>query len=131
MKRGKHSAIKNFFHSPLILMLIFGVFVFVAQGSWKMFVRARSSADRLARAERELSSLEERKKELSFNIARLSTEQGMEAELRTKYRAVGDGESVAIILGGEQTTATTTPVSRTNIEDWWRSVVRFFGFSRD
>ena len=69
------------------------------------------SGARLVQAQNELQKLQEHQQDLSGKVAFLSTDQGVESELRTKYLAVKDDESVAVITGSEvSTTSTSTPV---------------------
>ncbi len=60
------------------------------------------SKTRLETTAMELTKLEDHQDDLANKIKYLSTEQGIEAELRTKYRAIREGESVAVIVDNEQ-----------------------------
>ncbi len=65
--------------------------------------RLNSSVSKLETANAELAKLEDHQNSLANKIKYLSTDQGIEAELRTKYRAIREGESVAVIVENSQT----------------------------
>ena len=63
------------------------------------------------------------------SIAELSTTQGIEAELREKYHAVKEGESVAVIIGASSTGSSSdnnSSVTSTKTS-WWGSLLQFIG----
>jgi hypothetical protein len=74
--------------------------------------------------------LSQRQQDISRRVDYLSTDQGVEAEIRTKYHAIKEGEQVAVIVDGSQaanalqsasgTQATSTP-------GFWRRLLRTFG----
>ena len=53
----------------------------------------------------ELSSLEQRDKELSSRIDRLKTDRGLEEEIRKKFNVAKDGEGVVIIVPKSSTSS--------------------------
>ena len=72
-----------------------------------------------------------RKADLTKEVDYLSTEQGVEAELRTKYRAVKEGESVAVIVDNSpgQTAAVSEASSSVpaNGGSWWTRLLHAVG----
>lgn len=78
-----------------------------------------------SREQAELNKILERKKELAQSIDYLKTEQGIEAEIRSKFRVVKDGESVAVIVDDDKPTTTIVASSSPSL---WQKFTGFFGF---
>ena len=111
MKYGNRPLWYKIVRSPIMLCIGIVLFVVLAKAAWNIHEKAAVSGARLDQAQHELLKLEERKQDLSGKVAFLSTDQGVESELRTKYLAVKGDESVAVITDAESsTTATSTPI---------------------
>ncbi|MEK7501605.1 MAG: hypothetical protein AAB629_01625 [Patescibacteria group bacterium] len=129
MKYGNKSLWKKIVKSPVIFVALSIMFIFVARATWKMYEKASLSNERLSQAVATLAELNSHNNMLSEKVAYLSTEQGIESEIRTKFRVAQEGESVAVIVGDTQSggimnQASLTPVSLS----WWRRLLRVFGF---
>ena len=116
----------NIFRSPITLVVAAIVLVVLAKATWSIHQKVLVSATKLTQAQAELNKLQSRQQTLSAEVSRLSTDQGIEAELRTKYRAVKEGESVAVILDDSNAAAIAT-ASTTEEVGWWHSLWSFFG----
>lgn len=84
--------------------------------------KAVVSKEHLAQAEASLENIKDRRDILEKNVQYLSTDEGIEAEIRSKFRAVSPGEKVVVIIDGGVSatdTATTTTVSK----PWWRKLL--------
>jgi cell division protein FtsB len=101
--------IKKTLYSPIVLLLLAIIFVMLLRGVWGVYKKSQISYENLERERNELNKLAEREKTLNSSIEYLKTEQGIEDEIRTKFRAVKDGEQVAVIIN--EGTTTPTPVS--------------------
>lgn len=133
MRYGKYSFWNRFTSSPITLFIIIVVFVFLVKAVWGIKEKAVISQTKLDTAEMKLAKLEEHKQNLNNRINYLSTEQGIEAELRTKYGAVREGESVAVIVDDDQTAAvagfaSTSLVANKKRTSWLGKIFDFFGF---
>ncbi len=131
MKYGNRSIWKKIGNSPLTLLVILIISVLLVRATFNIREKTLLGQEKLSRAEAELIKLEEKKKVLTDRVAYLSTEQGVEAELRTKYRAVKEGESVAVILDDKnQAAALVASSADTSDADlsWWGRFIRFVGF---
>ena len=130
MKYGNRPLSKKILQSPIAIIVAIILLVILARAAWGIRVKAIASATRLSQAESELSKLKAHEKDLSDQVRYLSSESGIESELRTKYRAVKDGESVAVILDRSQT-ASVEDASSTNQTvasvGWWQRLIEFFG----
>lgn len=132
MKYGNRTLTKKLLHSP-ISMAILVIFLFVlSRAAVNIHSKAVVSEATLVQTQAELSKLKERQLEMSSKVAYLSTEQGIEAEARTKYHAVREGESVAVIVDDAQTAAalnaSTAIGSASSTPSWWRKILQVIGF---
>jgi cell division protein FtsB len=120
---------KNFrkkLYSPLVLIPLVIVMALLISGVWGVYKKSRLSALNLEREKSELAKLEVRQKNLSKSIDYLKTEQGVEDEIRTKFRAVKEGEKIAVIIdddGGTSVTANTSSTTESvfmKVFQWFR-----------
>jgi len=130
MKYGNRSPWKRFFYSPIGIILACIVLFFLVRGGLSIHEKAIIAGQRLDQAQTELTDLQHQQSTLTSSIAQLSTTQGIEAELREKYHAVKQGESVAVIvndssIGSSSEGATSSPLTKTS---WWGSLLQFIGF---
>lgn len=128
MKYRNKSGWKRIAASPVTLVALVVLLAVISKVAWDMIQKSRNSAERLARAEAAFNDLKSREGALRDQVAYLSTGEGVEAELRSKFQAAAEGESVAVIVGESspgtvQGTTVTTPKS-----PWWRQLLRFVGF---
>jgi cell division protein FtsB len=137
MKFGKRGTGRMIFSSPITLVVVIVVFIFLVKVVWNMRERLISSKLRLETAQSELAKLEDHRIALANKIQYLSTEQGIEAELRTKYRAVREGESVAVIVDNDQVATVVQNGSGIGSEmgttkqskkSWFGKFMEFIGF---
>ncbi len=117
--------------SPLALIAALVVLGFLTRAAWNIHAKASTSSQKLALEQTQLAKLQANQDTLSAKVAYLSTDQGVEAEMRTKFKAVKDGEQVAVIVDDKSQTAaaveaTSTP-SSPPAGGWWGRVLRFFG----
>ena len=126
MNLGKRSRWKKYLSSPITLVILVILTIIVARSSSNIGAKSELSYSRLAQAQAEYEKLQLRHKELSVKVTRLSSEEGLESEIRAKYRAVREGESVAVIL--DETTTTTASLGDLEDGGWLRHLLRKFGF---
>ena len=81
---------------PTIILLALVVALFL-HGAWGAYQKSQEAMAKRAKAEQELAGLLAREKELEENIARLSSEVGIEAEIRERFMVAKEGENVIII----------------------------------
>jgi predicted Holliday junction resolvase-like endonuclease len=132
MKYGKSGIWRKIISSPFILLIILLFFIFLVKVVWAIREKVVISNSRLYSTNAELLKLQTHQNDLSKKISYLSTEQGIEAELRTKYRAIREGESVAVIVDRDQASSSLQLASSSpkEIEDlgWWDKVLQIIGF---
>lgn len=101
--------IRKTLYSPFVLVFLFIIMIILSSGVFGVYKKAKLSKANLEREKKELEKLAMREKILASSIDYLKTDQGVEDEIRTKFRAVKDGEKVVVIIDEQ---STTTPVER-------------------
>ena len=106
MKYSNKPIFERIAASPLALIAALVVLGFLIKAAWGSHQKAVQSSQKLSTEQAELAKLEQNQNDLSSQVAYLSTDQGVEAEMRTKFKAVKEGEQVAVIVDdGSQTAA--------------------------
>ena len=94
----KKNKIKKVVYSPFFLIFLFLAFSLLAKGVWNVYVKERLSVENLQKAKTEYGKMIARKDNLISSIEYLNTEDGVESEIRSKFRAIKDGEKVMVII---------------------------------
>lgn len=109
--------IRKILYSPIILVVLGIVFILLSSGVWGVYTKAQLSAQNLEREKLEFEKLAIRQKNLASSIDYLKTEQGVENEIRTKFRAIKEGEQVVVIVDNQ--VATTSETATTSRSFWY------------
>ena len=112
---------KRVLSSPVTMVVLVVLIVVLAKSTWSIYGKYSLSKERLNQAESQLSEFKAQEGKLSQSIAALSTVSGTEAALRTNFRIVKLGESLAVIVN----TATTASATTTAPASFWH---RLFGW---
>ena len=107
--RERNRLRKAIYAKPTILIVALGFF-FVAHSAWGMYQKSRDAGDKRDAALERLTELEARERELSSDIARLSTNRGVEEEIRDRFMVAKDGEKVIIVSDPEEEKVHTVTV---------------------
>lgn len=91
---------KLFYSKPVIIALLF-LFLFVTKATWNVYQKMELSKENLELVKNDLEKLKVREEALASQIDYLHTEQGVEAEIRQKYRVIKEGEEIAVIIDDE------------------------------
>lgn len=126
MRYGNKSGIWRYVSSPVGIAVLLVVFGLLVRATWGIHQKAVDSATKLGEAQAELSRLEAHQTQLSTEVGYLSSEQGIEAELRTKYHAVKNGESVAVIVDNRNAASAEIAASSTSAGHWWQRLLQWF-----
>ena len=111
------------FYSPVTIIIFIIAIAFLARAAWSIHGKYDVSKDRLEQAKSQLAALKDQESDLSQSIARLSTASGTEEVIRTDFRVVKPGESLAVIIDNDDATETATATPET----WWQGVGAWFG----
>jgi cell division protein FtsB len=118
--------IKKRLYSKTVLLILFIIIIFLAQSTWSVYKKSSLSRQNMEKAKGDLMRLQNRHSTLSVEIEKLQTEQGIEEEIRNKYRLVKEGESVAVIIDGEDDNVEIVPPPP---DGFWTKTKSFFGFN--
>ncbi len=113
---------KRLLYSPVAIIVLGLVVVLLARATWSIHEKYDLSKSRLSEAEDQFDALKTQEGNLSQSIAELSTASGTETVMRTDFRIVKPGESLAVIIdSAASATATTTHMT------FWQSAGEWFG----
>lgn len=114
---------KNFLYSKLFfIFLIFMLFLLI-KATWRMYEKDKTAKKNLKESNERLSSLVERREELEKSINRLSTDRGMEEEIRNNFSVVKEGEKVINIVDGEKENSVTEEEQKSR--NWFNRLFSF------
>ncbi len=125
MKYGNRSTWKKYAASPIALALLVVIVVVLIRATSNISHKAELGAARLAQAQAEYHKLTDRQTDLSTKVTQLSSEDGLESEVRAKYRAVKEGESIAVIIDDKK--AVVVEATSTVQLGWWQSLLHRIG----
>lgn len=117
---NRRKPVRKFLHSPFALFVMLVVLLILLKAVWGVHGKEQTSAAYLNQQKTELDKIKARETELSNSIEYLKTDQGVEAELRSKFRVVKEGESIAVILDNDATT--TEPAPQARVPTWWQRI---------
>ncbi len=103
--------IKSRFYSKLTVIGLSILALVIANGVWKIYQREKQSESMRFEAEARLTSLKNQKDSLTKEMNKLSSEGGVEEEIRQKFNVVKPGEHVVVIVNTDQATTTATTTS--------------------
>lgn len=88
---------RRFFGSKVAFVLLLVLFLVFAQAAIGMYSKAREAREKRDLAKSELVRLEARETALQAEISRLSSERGVEGELRDRFFVAKEGEKVVVV----------------------------------
>jgi cell division protein FtsB len=113
--------IRRFLYSKAMLAALVVLLLASVQAAWGVYKKNAESSENLAIAKKQLERLEARQAFLEDGIRHLSTERGIEEEIRDKFRVAKPGEHMIVIVENEpkQPTAQET-------KGFWQKIKEFF-----
>jgi len=110
-----------------VFIIILAVLVlFAGNATWNLYLKYREAKFNRDIAQTELEKLQKREKNLLMELDKLSTDRGVEEELRKKFGIVKEGEEVIVIVepkSGEGDDREKTTKQNTSI---WRKILSIF-----
>lgn len=110
--------IQRAIYSPLSLALLIILFLILVRATWGVYQKQSESAQKRDQTQQEYLALLEKKKNLEESVQKLSTTDGVEEEIREKYRMAKKGEQLLVL------TDTQARVSETVDESFWQSFLK-------
>lgn len=114
---------RKILRSPFTVVILLIICFILVKAAWNIHQKSKITNERLVHANEEIRKLEDRYKVLNTKVVALSTDRGIEAEMRTKYRAVKNGEMVAVIIDGKGAAPTAAPPEKTS---FWKKILGLF-----
>ena len=114
---------RRFIYSKATLVILGLIVIWLIFVVWNMYQKERDT--RLKRIEQReiLDELREREVSLSEEIERLSTERGIEEEVRSKFEVGKEGEEIVVIVDKpEEENASETNLKKT----FWEKIFSWF-----
>lgn len=104
----------------LVLIIGWGIVVVI-----KIGIKYREAVQLRNEYRAELQQLQTKEGELNEKIKNLSTDRGLEAEVRNRYRVVRPGEQLVIVIDDQGASSTTTAQ---DTGSFWQKIREFIGF---
>jgi cell division protein FtsB len=114
---------KRFAQSPWAAVILVVAIAILAKATWSIYQKYALSSQKLVQAKSQLADIQNQEQSLSESIDSLSTASGTEAALRTNFRVVKPGESLAVIVDN----ATDAPAVIAPTENFLGKVAAWFG----
>ncbi len=113
---------KSWFYSPIVAIILVLLVVWGIISVVKAAAKQREAVALRDESRKELEGLDQKQTDLNQKINDLSTDQGMEAEVRQRYRVVKPGEQLVIVVDNEDTSGNhpTKP-------SFWQKIRTFVG----
>jgi|AntRauTorckE6833_2_1112554.scaffolds.fasta_scaffold25760_4 cell division protein FtsB len=119
-QRAPNKLQKVIFSLPFLVFLV-AVVILVAVSAWNMYQTQQQAQETVNRLETQKAELLEREDTVASEALDLSTERGIEEEIREKFSVAKEGERVIVLVDDEEANATSTvPES-----SWWQSVLEY------
>jgi cell division protein FtsB len=114
----KKNQIRKVLYSPIIVLILAILFVILFRGAWGVYKKDKLSHYNLDQEKKELDKIMKRQESLETALAYLSTDRGVESEIRSKFRAVKQGEKISVIIDDEKPEATSSTTTKKSF--WYK-----------
>lgn len=118
---------KRMLYSKPALVLMGIVLMSLLYATWNMYQKSIAPQSNFKHASERLEDLKVRELNLLARIEVLSTEEGIEQELRQKFGYVREGEEVVMIVDNREDTPLYSDIS-TEDESFFQKLMHVFGF---
>ena len=102
--------------SAVIILIILAVAI---RGVWGVYLKEQESRQIRAEAEAKLNDLKQREAELRTDISLLSTDRGVEEELRERYDLTKNNEGVVVIVEPPAPPSEPRPTTFQKFKGWF------------
>lgn len=104
------------------MVIVIILLIVIIRANFRIYGKVYVSNQRLQQSENEIARLQERKLELTSKVDKLSTGEGVESEIRSKYMAVKEGESIAVIIDDSEKNNYKDNMISTTTDSWYKKV---------
>lgn len=121
MPRRKTNKLQKVIFSIPFLLVLAALTILVLSSAWGMYQKKYATQRTVERLEAEEAELKQRRDIVANAALDISTERGLESEIREKFSVAKDGERVIVLIDDEDEAATTTPED----QSWWQRTVGY------
>jgi cell division protein FtsB len=97
--------IRSLMYNRVTIILLFFVLLIVIHSTWRVYSKKNDSEEARIISQKNVDNLNTRSIELQTKIERLSTQQGIEEEVRSKFNVAKPNENMVIIVQDESSTS--------------------------
>ncbi len=118
---------KRILYSWPSIVILAALVIVVARAAFGVFQKEQESARSLTRSEAELKQARVRQEFLTAEIGRLQTLQGIENEIRDRFRVHKPDEKLIILVDGDNPkNATSTETEKSVKKNFWSDILEVF-----
>lgn len=121
----KKRVLRRRLYSPVVLVLLVLMLIFLTRGVWGMYQKASLSEEKRLLAETEYQELEAKRRSIEADIEQFHTETGIERQVRSKFDVVREGEQVIVLVDPETPPVVAEP-KPTGIKGFFTTVFSWF-----
>jgi cell division protein FtsB len=114
MSRTKPKKKQRVLFSLPFLILAMGLVILVSISAYKMYQTSRDTQETVERLEEERDEMSIRQEQLLNTAADLSTQRGIEQEIREKFSVVKEGERVIVLVDDPDRNSTSTAIDQSS-----------------
>jgi len=93
-------------YSRLVIVTLFIIAVLLGNSVWGVYKKERETVTKRQEQAEKLERLKEREATLEASLARLSTERGIEEEIRNRFDVAKEGEELLVIVDASEVGST-------------------------
>ncbi len=101
--------VRSLIYNRVTLVVLFSMLMIVIHSTWVVYTKKVESQQMRDISQKNVDALKTRSIELQDKIDKLSTKQGVEEEVRSKFSVVKDNENMVIIVQDQSSTSQSTP----------------------
>jgi len=94
----KRKLLRKYLYSRFSIALLIIIILLLARGAWKAYDKSSTTRASASVIINELDEIKKDEKLLKEQIESLETEDGIDAEIRKKFKAVKPGEEMSVII---------------------------------
>ena len=115
--------IRKILQSKFFLIFVIFLFFFMVKGVYGVYVKNKLARENVEITKVELANLKEKRDDLLFELNKVSTDRGVEEELRKNFSVAAPGEKVIVVV--EDDTIETAPELEVE-KTWWQKFWSLF-----
>lgn len=124
MTNVKRNNSYKFWHSPIALIIFFGILVLFGYKIIDLIEKNLETSNKKELILEKIDSLEQREKSLLSDISRLDTYAGKEEIIREKYKVAKEGEKMVTIVDEDENTVEENTKVNHGFWNWIKGLFR-------